>query len=171
MAGHAGGQRCHTCWVMNREASSGLPRKIAAGRKKGEEGEELQGVFFLEEGKHPERAKSFGKKEGEVWITWVPGFILSIYNLFFFLFFFSLNSLCGLLDHMLSFTDHVWVMAYLLISPSLLWVVLRAMRFCSEFTMHSRLPIILTPLKLTLSTTHLTPLQTWPPRAHFSCSS
>ena len=31
---------------MNREASSGLPRKIATGRKKREGGEELQGVFF-----------------------------------------------------------------------------------------------------------------------------
>ena len=51
---------------MNREASSGLPRKIATGRKKREGGEELQGVFFLEEAKHPERAKSFGKKEREV---------------------------------------------------------------------------------------------------------
>ena len=47
-----------------------------------------------------------------------------------------LNSISGLLDYMFSFMVHVWAMGLLLLSPSLLWLALRATQLCFSFTMH-----------------------------------
>ena len=138
MAGHASGWR-RPCWLTEKQGS-GYRWDMRFSEKQGGEGKgkarlqaegwELQGVF--QEAKHPERGQRARRRRKERYEY--HGSLDLLYR--YIVSFLFLNSLCGLLDYMLSFTDHVWAMVYLLISPSLLWVALRVMQLCSNFTMH-----------------------------------